>query len=152
MKRRSLAVAFLAAAIFTACGAGDAGRWVVTASLRTAYGCSLMISSDQAADPSALAERPAPLVIDEASVALAPATPEKTVVLAGTQPTRESESVEIAELPISRDITSIRPAGTRKALPSIRLASVRRPVPFRFYVPRPEPAPAPTTICRGAKG
>jgi hypothetical protein len=111
-----------------------------------------MVSSVQAADPSALAERPAPLVIDESPVAVAIAPANAVIPAVSTESAQEAGSVEIAELPISRDLSSIRPAGTRKALPSIRVASMRRATPFRFHVPRPEPAPARATICRGAKG
>lgn len=155
MRRASLALAFLSIAALAGCGVGDAGRWMVTASLRSAYGCSLMISSDQAAvERGELAQRPEPLRVNDPSIVAARSsatTPERVVLARAID--REPE-VEIASLPISRDLTSIRQPGTRRVRSVVRMAVLPRAGVRRVQATVPEPPAVPYqfTICTGKKG
>ncbi len=138
MKRAALVPAFLSIAMLAGCGVGDAGRWIVDTSLRSAYGCSLLVSSDQSAVSSGdVARRPEPLrVRDRSIVAARTIEPVAPPVVAIAEET-ERESVEIAEIPISRDLTSIRAAGTRHPRSVYRVARSGQPR-FTIRVARPE--------------
>ena len=157
MKRAALAIAFLSATALAGCGVGDAGRWMVTASLRSAYGCSLMISSDQAAvERGDLAQRPAPLRVKDPSIVAArssatKAAPERIVRALAVDSEPE---IEIASLPISRDLSSIRQPGTRRERSVVRMAVLPRAGIRRVHITIPEPPAAPYqfTICTGSKG
>lgn len=154
MKRAALALAFLSIALLAGCGVGDAGRWIVNTSLRSAYGCSLMISSDQSADNAGdVAKRPEPLQVRDRAIVLAKNTePEPAAVLsAGMQPRRE-EAVQVAAVPISRDLSSIRGKGTRSPRAFYRYARAVEAPRFHIRVSRPVTPERSTTICPSSNG
>ena len=156
MKRAALVLAFLSIAILAGCGVGDAGRWIVDTSLRSAYGCSLLVSSDQSAVSAGdVAQRPDPLrVSDRSIVAARVVEPAAQPLAVATAEGTERESVEIAEVPISRDLTSIPAAGTRHPRSVYRVAHDSGQPRFTIRVSRPEmprysfPAPP----CPSSKG
>ncbi len=142
MKRAALVLAFLSAVALSGCGVRDAGRWLVGTSLRSAYGCSLLVSSDQMpATAGELAQRPQPLVVTDSSIVASLSGPEPKRGDIG--PKRNAgPPVEIAELPISRDLSSMRPPGTMRARTDVRFAELRRAPRLRIHVARPEAPPS----------
>jgi hypothetical protein len=156
MKRALLILAFLSALSLAGCGVGDAGRWLVTTSLRAAYGCSLLVSSDQAAVTAADRERrPQPLLVADPSIVRSTpgANPSVERIAAVDAPLADSR-VEIAELPISRDLSSIDGAGTRRSYAFVHVAQAPRAAGVRVYVARPELPhfPSDVSVCPGTKG
>jgi hypothetical protein len=155
MKRAALGLAILSAAALSGCGARDAGRWLVDASLRSAYGCSLLVSSDQAAGGGGeLAQRPEPLIVQDPSI-VASRLPSPRRAVAKTERAAETEpAVEIAELPISRDLSSFRAAGTLSSRSAVRMAHLPRAAPLWIQVAAPEPLPPPLPfgVCPGTRG
>jgi hypothetical protein len=154
MKRAALALAFLSIALLAGCGVGDAGRWIVNTSLRSAYGCSLMISSDQSAENAGdVAKRPEALEVRDSAIVLAKTTEAESapVVSATLQPRREV-AVQIAEVPISRDLSSIQGKGTRSSRASYRYARTTDAPRFHIRVSRPETPERSTTVCPSSNG
>jgi hypothetical protein len=157
MKKGVLVLAFLCAAAFAGCGVGDAGRWIVDTSLRSAYGCSLLVSSDQSAMTQGdVARRPEPLSVSDPSVVLASAaaTPQRVVRTEERERIAASE-IEIAALPVSRDLSSIRGAGTLHHRVAVRVADARRSGRVFVFASRPLPPPPPVGHpegCPGKKG
>ncbi|HEY0592782.1 MAG TPA: hypothetical protein VGF40_13510 [Thermoanaerobaculia bacterium] len=154
MKRAALPLAFLSMALLAGCGVGDAGRWIVNTSLRSAYGCSLMISSDQSAeDAGDVAKRPEPLQVRDRSIVVAKdASEEAPPVLAVNRQPRDEAAVEIAEVPISRDLSSIRGKGTRSPRAFYRYARAIDAPRFHFHISRPETPERPITVCPSSNG
>ncbi len=155
MKRSALGPAFLSVALLAACGVGDAARWIVDTSLRSASGNAPTISSSQSAgNASDEAKRPEPLrVSDRAIVAARNPEAEAARAVATSHRPRREEAVEIAAVPISRDLSSIRGKGTRSEHSFYRYASARD---GRFYIhvrkPETPARPAATTTCPNTKG
>lgn len=154
MKRAALALAVLSIALLAGCGVGDAGRWIVDTSLRSAYGCSLLISSDQsAANAGDVARRPEPLKVRDHAIVAAKGSEAAPAVIAARLDEVRNDAVEIAAVPISRDISSIRGKGTRSSRAVYRIARVTEPrLHIRVSRPVPTDRPAEITICPSTKG
>lgn len=155
MKRAAPALAVLSIAVLAGCGAGDAGRWIVDTTLRSAYGCSLMISSDQSGEHAGdLAKRPEPLQVRDHAIVVAEKKtgPVPAVSAVSASLKQGQESVEIAAVPISRDLSSIRAKGTRSQRAVYRYARAVDAPRFHIRVARPETPERSSTICPSSKG
>ncbi|MGH9456690.1 MAG: hypothetical protein ACRD2J_03510 [Thermoanaerobaculia bacterium] len=105
MKKSLAAVAIVSAGLATACDPADR---LLEAVAGVAHRSALQLAAKQIAAEAQPAERPEPLAVSDAvtvpsPVATPPDTPERPA----------AESMTIAEVPISRDLSSIRRACTK---------------------------------------